>query len=55
MAEKYWCPECRVSVTVGVALSQPPTHKCARHVNKTRPMEHIPKESTGTSNGAQKS
>lgn len=45
MAEKWWCPECRMTVTVGVPLSEPPTHPCRRHVNKVRKMERLePKE-----------
>lgn len=41
MTEKYECRECGQSIVVGVALTQPPTHKCPRHVNKVRPMDLV--------------
>lgn len=36
MNDKYRCPDCKVSVVVGVPLTTAPTHKCAKHANKVR-------------------
>jgi len=39
--DKYRCPDCGVSVVVGVTLEDPPTHKCSKHANKVRELEHV--------------
>lgn len=41
MGEKWVCHDCGQKLEVGVKLSAPPTHKCPRHVNKTRVMEKV--------------
>lgn len=36
---RWSCPRCGVAVTMYVPVSQPPTHRCARKLNQTLPLQ----------------
>ena len=38
---KYQCPECLVSMSTGLALTAPPTHKCPARKDKVRVLDEV--------------
>ena len=40
-SKTYKCDSCDVSLTVGVPVTENPTHPCSRHANKTRKLIEV--------------